>query len=153
MSSINNNGISVCPNGEEMYAIFTTKSSRLKNAKQYQYDYRYTDGELFSTIASTLQECRTQKNNWLITKISPLFEQELIKACIDEHGNIGCYQLYGNVFQRKLGNIASRLSIEHQHIDEIVLALSVNSENLTFGESALENDFISVTLRKGYKIV
>lgn len=25
--------------------------------KRYQYDYRYTDGELFSCVAPTLKEC------------------------------------------------------------------------------------------------
>ena len=148
MSSINNNGISVCPNGEERYTTFTTKSSRLKNAKCYQYDYRYTDGELFSTIASTLQECRERKNDWLNIKIAPLFEQELIKACILMCDEIGCYQLYGNVFQRKLGNITSRLNIDLSNIDKIIVILKAESENLTFGESALKNDIISVTLKK-----
>ena len=62
--------------------------------------------------------------------------------------NVGCYQLYGNVFQRKLGNITSRLNIYLSNIDKIIVILKAESENLTFGESALENDIISVTLKK-----
>lgn len=31
----------------------------------FQYDYRHTDGELFSTVAKTLDECRRRRDEWV----------------------------------------------------------------------------------------
>ncbi len=36
--------------------------------KRYQYDYRHTDGELFSCVAPTLKECRQRRDEWLNKK-------------------------------------------------------------------------------------
>lgn len=65
-NSINNKGCSVCEQGQENYTTF----SPAHRPKQtfYQYDYRHTDGQLFSTVAPTLEECRSRRNEWLRTK-------------------------------------------------------------------------------------
>ena len=34
----------------------------------FQYDYRHTDGELFSTVAKTLDECRRRRDGWIEKK-------------------------------------------------------------------------------------
>ena len=34
----------------------------------FQYDYRHTDGELFSTVAKTLAECRRRRDGWIAKK-------------------------------------------------------------------------------------
>ena len=34
------------------------------------YDYRHTDGELFSCVAPTLKECRQRRDEWLNKKIN-----------------------------------------------------------------------------------
>ena len=64
--SMNNNGCSVCEQGKENYTTF----SPAHRPKQtfYQYDYRHTDGCLFSTVAPTLEECRTRRDAWLTEK-------------------------------------------------------------------------------------
>ena len=36
--------------------------------KRYQYDYRHTDGTLFSCVCSTLKECRQRRDGWLDKK-------------------------------------------------------------------------------------
>lgn len=36
----------------------------------YQYDYRHTDGELFSTVATNLEKCRERRDIWLNEKLS-----------------------------------------------------------------------------------
>lgn len=65
MDSINKNGISVCPAGEEKYVYFNV-TPRLRNkGKHCQYDYRTPDGRLFSTIAPTLEKCREKRDQWL----------------------------------------------------------------------------------------
>ena len=33
-----------------------------------QYDYRHTDGELFSCVKPTLEECRATRDKWLTAK-------------------------------------------------------------------------------------
>lgn len=66
-NSINRNGCSVCEPGQENYTIFIAGAFR--GTEYYQYDYRHhTDGELFSTVAKSLEECRKRRDEWLRTK-------------------------------------------------------------------------------------
>lgn len=61
------NGVSVCPTAEGRHEYFTlTLSPRRK--KQRQYDYCDADGELFSCVALTLEECRAKREIWLRRK-------------------------------------------------------------------------------------
>ncbi|WP_289706039.1 DUF3873 family protein, partial [uncultured Muribaculum sp.] len=41
---------------------------RSRRKKHYQYDYRHTDGELYSCVADTLSECRRRRDEWLNKK-------------------------------------------------------------------------------------
>lgn len=65
-NSINVNGCSVCVAGHEKYTAFNP----VRRPKQtfYQYDYKNTDGNLFSIVAPTLEECRTLRDEWLKTQ-------------------------------------------------------------------------------------
>ena len=54
------NGCSTTPIGEERYERF-----KVKTGYQYQYDYRSMNGELFSTVATTLDLCRKRRDEWL----------------------------------------------------------------------------------------
>jgi hypothetical protein len=65
-NSINSNGCSVCEAGKENYTTF--RPTHRSKQTFYQYDYRHTDGELFSTVALTLAECRTRRDEWLNNK-------------------------------------------------------------------------------------
>ncbi len=49
-------------NGQEQHESFKSSVTR-KTA--VQYDYRHTDGELFSCVKSTLGACRQAKDNWI----------------------------------------------------------------------------------------
>lgn len=50
-------------NGEEQYEQFR------RGRKMYvQYDYRDTDGKLFSTVKPTLAACREARDEWLRSK-------------------------------------------------------------------------------------
>lgn len=51
--------------GQEQYEEFPSWHARETNI---QYDYRHTDGELFSTVARTLEECRERRDSWLAKK-------------------------------------------------------------------------------------
>jgi len=66
MNSINNNGCSTCQSGEENYTTFIAGS--LKGTKYYQYDYRYVNGDLFTYVGKSLEECRKERDKWLKNK-------------------------------------------------------------------------------------
>ena len=64
------NGVSTTTTpGTEQYEVFYT-GYRSRRKKHYQYDYRHTDGELFSCVASSLKECRQRRDEWLNKKIN-----------------------------------------------------------------------------------
>lgn len=67
MESLNKNGVSITQTpGEEKYLQCCLGAFR--GQIYYQYDYRYLNGNLFSTLAKTLEECRRQRDEWLKTQ-------------------------------------------------------------------------------------
>ena len=67
MESLNKNGVSTSQEpGQEKYVTFIAGAFR--GTEYFQYDYRHTDGELFSTVAKTLEECRKRRDEWLSRK-------------------------------------------------------------------------------------
>lgn len=64
------NGISTTRTpGQEQYEYFNTPKRPGKPAqKRFAYDYRHTDGELFSCTAPTLEACRAKRDEWLSRK-------------------------------------------------------------------------------------
>ena len=63
MQSLNKNGVSITQTpGEEKFV-----KCRL-GAFRGQIYYRHTDGELFSTVAKTLDECRRRRDGWIAKK-------------------------------------------------------------------------------------
>jgi len=64
------NGVSTTTTpGTEQYEVFYT-GYRTRRKKHYQYDYRHTDGELYSCVAPNLKECRQRRDEWLNKKIN-----------------------------------------------------------------------------------
>lgn len=51
--------------GQEQYEKFR---SRVTRKEAIQYDYRHTDGELFSCVRPTLEACRQARDAWLNKK-------------------------------------------------------------------------------------
>ena len=61
------NGVSTTTTPDtEQYEVFYIGFR--PRCKRYQYDYRHTDGELFSCVAPTLTECRRKRDEWLNKK-------------------------------------------------------------------------------------
>ena len=58
------NGCSTCRAGEEKFEVFRFRSRR-KSKSYVQYDYRTESGELFSTVAPTLEKARSSRDEWL----------------------------------------------------------------------------------------
>ena len=52
-------------NGQEQHEAFKSSITR---KKAVQYDYRHTDGELFSCVKPTLEVCRAARDTWLQKK-------------------------------------------------------------------------------------
>lgn len=64
MTQMTKNGVSTTAvSGSERYETF-----RAGRKCYCQYDYRYTDGELFSIVRPALAQCREARNQWLNTK-------------------------------------------------------------------------------------
>ena len=62
------NRVSTCQSaGTENYENFQTGIGRRKRTL-VQYDYCHTDGELFSCVKPTLDECRAARDKWLTAK-------------------------------------------------------------------------------------
>ena len=67
MQSLNKNGVSITQTpGEEKFVKY--RSGAFKGRTFYQYDYRHTDGELFSCVKPTLDECRRLRDEWIKAK-------------------------------------------------------------------------------------
>ena len=58
------NGCSTCQAGREQYEFYTQPFGR-KRRRLVQYDYRHTDGDLFSCVAPSLAEARRRRDTWL----------------------------------------------------------------------------------------
>ena len=62
-TKLTTNGVSTTTiPGTEQYEVFYIGYRH--RSKRYQYDYRHTDGELFSYVAPTLTECRRKRVGW-----------------------------------------------------------------------------------------
>ena len=67
MQSLNKNGVSFTRTpGEEIFGKCFLGA--FWGQIYDQYDYRHFDGELFSTVAKTLDECRRRRDKWLEKK-------------------------------------------------------------------------------------
>ncbi len=58
--------------GQEQYSTFSrslgSTRGRSRGKTFYQYDYRHTDGELFTCVKPTLDACREARDTWLKAK-------------------------------------------------------------------------------------
>ena len=65
MTKMTVNGVSTTTTpGQEQYEYFPAGFGR-KRRMWCQYDYRDMDGELFSCVRATLEECRKERDAWL----------------------------------------------------------------------------------------
>jgi len=65
-NSISQNGCSVCMAGKENYTTF--RPAHRPKCVFFQYDFRHKDGDLFSTVAPTLEQCREKRDKWVQAK-------------------------------------------------------------------------------------
>jgi len=61
MTKLTKNGVTTTKkNGEENYESFQNRKKTF-----IQYDYRHTNGKLFSIVKPTLEKCREARDQWL----------------------------------------------------------------------------------------
>lgn len=83
--SMTKNGVSTTKGlGEERYERFRAGRVGL----MYQYDYRHTNGDLFSTVAQTLRICRERRDTWLQGKDWNGLPDDGIKSCQHRKGQM-----------------------------------------------------------------
>jgi hypothetical protein len=106
-NSINQNGCSICQAGQEKYTKCVLGAFWGKT--YYQYDYRHTDGELFSTLHETLELCREKRDKWLrekeAKKQSVFMQMHNGTRTGEGSFNVGLQELFylaGNANRRKL---------------------------------------------------
>lgn len=58
-------GYSTTAPGKEQYDEFWSETV---SRPLVQYDYRHHDGTLFSTVRNSIDECRSQRDFWLMNK-------------------------------------------------------------------------------------
>jgi len=64
MTKLTENGVSTTRTpGQEQYEYFTRKVGR-RPKKYCAYEYRHTDGELFTIVKPTLKECIDARVAW-----------------------------------------------------------------------------------------
>ena len=59
------NPISTCARGEEKFETFKLHFGR-RPTNAVQYDYRHTNGRLFSCVRPTLEKCRAARDAWVL---------------------------------------------------------------------------------------
>lgn len=65
MTRMTENGVTTTKApGQEQHKTFTRRT-RTQNTKHVMYDYRHTDGVLFSCVKPTLEACRAARDEWL----------------------------------------------------------------------------------------
>jgi len=82
-----NQGTSTCAAGTESFETFTNRGTTY-----LQYDYRTTNGKLYSTVATSLQKCREKRNTWL-TKISAIYFVTQPETIFVEYTKTGTLQI------------------------------------------------------------
>lgn len=67
MTTMTQNGVSTTTAfGQEQYESWYNP---ILKRDLIQYDYRHTDGELFSIVKPTLEACREARDKWLTKKM------------------------------------------------------------------------------------
>ena len=110
--------------GSEQSEKFKTQIGR-KRVFKWQYDYRHTDGELFSCVGNSLKDCQAKRDEWLEKKTwaeksqKNTFFDTLIKAMKQKASQME-HDEFTIFYAQKL-----ILPYGHQIVDELTLRLGL----------------------------
>jgi len=138
-SKMNKDGVSVCATGQENYERFEARRGKWF----YQYDYRHTDGELFSIVLPTLEECRAERDIWIAQKKLKASKRQAViqgdRAVLISEDGISIPMIFNNL----TGKNAKTAEDYHNYIKNV----AIPQMGFEYGEIKLLAD--GVTVRTG----
>jgi hypothetical protein len=124
-------GCSTCPIGKESFETFY---SSFKKRNLVQYDYRHSDGELFTTIAMDVESARRKKEMWLKNKsltvlgmkISELSTRDICEELMDLRRDLRAIEEYerGDIRVAELTRRTTFWITEKPKIEEAIRVLT-----------------------------
>lgn len=129
-------GVSVCATGQENYERFEARRGKWF----YQYDYRHTDGELFSIVLPTLDECRERKNEWVADKVV----RQSAKQEIRQGGKTFLHSTDGITIAVIFNNLTGRYSKSPEEYYNYIYGVAIPEMGFEFGEIELIADGATV---------
>ena len=138
-TKMNKDGVSVCATGQENYERFEAKRGKW----YYQYDYRHTDGELFSVVLPTLDECRQKRDKWVLHKILDNAKLQEIK----QNGETVLYSTDRHSMSLFFNNLIGENPTVREHYQEYIKCVAIPQMGFRYGTIELVAD--GVTVRTG----
>lgn len=109
--------------GEEKYIECCLEAFR--GQIYIQYDYRHTNGKLFSTVAKTLEICRQKRDEWIKRQEQPpvyiLFQTDVHKT----KSNWVCFGVYSS--EEKAIEAAKKNDLYTHQAEVIILEYDIDS--------------------------
>ncbi len=139
-SKMSVNGVSVCATGQENYEHFEAKREKWF----YQYDYRHTDGELFSVVFPTLDKCREQRDEWVVDKVL----RQSSKHEIRQNGTTVLHSTDGVSIPVIFNNLTGRNSDTTQEYCQYINCVAIPEMGFELGDIELIADGVTVKTGK-----
>lgn len=139
-SKMSVNSVSVCATGQENYKHFEARRGKWF----YQYDYRHTDGELFSVVLPTLDKCREQRDEWVADKVL----RQSAKHEIRQNGITILYSTDGVSIPVIFNNLTGRNSDTTQEYRRYINGVAIPEMGFELGDIELIADGVTVKTGK-----
>lgn len=133
------NGVSICAPGQENYECFEGKPGKWF----FQYDYRHTDGELFTVVKPTLTECRMKRDNWLYDKLLHTSKKQEIR----QNGETVLSSPDNASLPVIFRNLTGENSMTPEEYDNYIQCVALPDMGFQYGE--IELVFDGVTVKTG----
>lgn len=137
-SKMSVNGVSVCATGQENYERFEARRGKWF----YQYDYRHTDGELFSVVLPTLDKCREQRDEWVADKVLRRSEKQEIR----QNGTTVLHSTDGVSIPVIFNNLTGRNSDTAQDYRNYINGVAIPEMGFELGDIELIADGVTVKI-------
>lgn len=130
------NGVSVCATGQENNERFEARRGKWF----YQYDYRHTDGELFSVVLPTLDGCREHRDEWVADKVLRQSKTQEIR----QNGTTVLHSTDGVSIPVIFNNLTGRNSNTAQDYRNYINGVAIPEMGFELGDIELIADGVTV---------
>ena len=134
------NSVSVCATGQENYEHFEARRGKWF----YQYDYRHTDGELFSVVLPTLDKCMEQRDEWVADKVL----RQSAKQEIRQNGTTVLHSTDGVSIPVIFNNLTGKNSDTAQDYRNYINGVAIPEMGFKLGDIELIADGVTVKTGK-----